>query len=469
MSQPLTLIIDQGTFSTRALAFDAAGQVQAGAARQVALTGHGTDHVEQDAAEIMATVRQVVAEVLASETVRQAEIVNAGLVTQRSSVVAWDRRTGQPLAPLFSWQDRRVAGWLHQFEAEAARVKDVTGLRLSPHYGAGKLRWYLDHVPAVQRVHADGTLAFGPLAAFILFNLLREQPLAVDHVNASRTQLWNLQSRDWEPWLLEMFAVPLAALPASRPIRHRYGHLQNSGIPLTVVNGDQNAAIFSLGQPQPGTAIVNIGTGAFILLLTGSRRVRHPALLGSVASSTAATAEYLIEGTVNGAGAALDWAAAQWQLPQLPAQLDGWLARESSPPVFVNTIGGLGSPFWKPGPAPALLDAGEPWQNAVAVAESILFLLYNNLQTMTAAGLDINRLQVSGGLARADNLCQRLADLTGRPVYRPVETEATARGGAWLAFEQPTHWPEPGPGQEFAPQANPALQQRYERFLDAIG
>ncbi len=265
-----------------------------------------------------------------------------------------------------------------------------------------------------------------------------------------------------------MFDVPLAALPASQPIRHLYGHLQGSNIPLTVVNGDQNAAIFSLGQPRPGTAIVNIGTGAFILLLTGSHRVRHPALLGSVASSTATSAEYLIEGTVNGAGAALDWAAAQWQLPQLTAQLDDWLARESAPPVFVNTIGGLGSPYWKPGPAPALLDAGEPWQNAVAVAESILFLLYNNLQTMTAAGLDIERIQVSGGLARADNLCRRLADLTGRPVYRPVETEATARGGAWLAFEQPAHWPEPGPGQEFLPQPNPGLRHRYERFLDAI-
>lgn len=469
MPQPLILIIDQGTFSTRALVFDTQGQIRATAARKITLTGHGTDKVEQDAAEIMTSVQQVVDEVLQSAIVKEAEVMCAGLTTQRSSVVAWDRRSGQPLAPLLSWQDRRVATWLQQFEAEAAKVKELTGLRLSPHYGAGKLRWYLDHVPAVSQAYTKGYLAFGPLAAFILFNLLKDRPLAVDHVNASRTQLWNLASRDWDPWLLPMFDVPPEALPACQPTLYAYGQLAGAGIPLTVVNGDQNAAIYSLGRPQPGTAIVNIGTGAFILQLTGADRLKHPALLTALGSSTAQTAEYLIEGTVNGAGAALDWATAQWHLPRITRHLDDWLMRPEEPLIFINTIGGLGSPWWKPGPEPGFLGEGEPWQKGVAVAESILFMLYANLQAMTAAGLPISRLQISGGLARIDPLCQRLANLTERPVYRPVETEATARGAAWLALGQPDVWPEPSPGQTFLPQPNPDLHQRYERFRDVLG
>jgi len=468
MTDPLTLVIDQGTRSTRALAFDAQGRVRASASRPVSLQGYGSDRVEQDAAEIMASVHQVVDQVLAEPDVRRRGVAAAGLTTQRSSVVAWDRDTGEPLAPLLSWQDRRVASWLAAFQEHATAIKARTGLRLSPHYGAGKLRWYLDHVPAVAQAQRAGILAFGPLAAFILFNLLRGRPLAVDHVNASRTQLWNLETRDWDPWLLDLFQVPVDCLPRCRPTTHPYGLLNAAGIPLLAANGDQNAAIYSLGRPKPGTAIVNMGTGAFILRLTGDRLVPHPALLSGLASSSDQAAEYLVEGTVNGAGAALTWASEQWHLSDIARRLDGWLAAAESPPVFANSIGGLGSPWWKPGPSPAISGAGEPWQKAVAVAESILFLLRANLDAMLAAGLAASQVQVSGGLARVDGLCQRLADLVALPVYRPVEVEATARGMAWLAAGRPAHWPKPGRGRIFRPRPNPSLADRYGRFLDLM-
>lgn len=467
-SSPLTLVIDQGTHSTRGLAFDADGRVQAAAARQVTLRGYGADEVEQDGAEIMASVQQVVAEVLAHDTVRRRGLAHAGLTTQRSSVVAWDRRTGEPLAPLLSWQDRRVAGWLTAFDHHAALVKERTGLRLSPHYGAGKLRWLLDHVPAVAEAQRSGRLAFGPLAAFILFNLLRDRPLVVDHVNASRTQLWNLARRDWDPWLLELFDVPAAPLPECRPILHPYGQLHAADVPVTAVNGDQNSAIYGLGRPEGGAAIVNIGTGAFILLLTGSRLVPHPALLSGLASSSQQGVEYLIEGTVNGAGAALQWAADSWTLPDLTQRLAGWLAAAGTPPIFTNGIGGLGSPWWKPGLSPRFIGEGEVPEKAVAVLESILFMLHANLEAMLAAGLTVSQVQISGGLARLDGLCQRMADLAERPVYRPVETEATARGLAWLAAGRPAHWPKPGRGRTFHPRPHPQLHARYQRFREII-
>lgn len=468
MPQPLTLVIDQGTHATRALAFDENGRVRASAVRKIKLKGHGTAQVEQDGREIIASLHEVVQAVLADETVRSLGVGQAGLTGQRSSVIAWDKRTGQPLSPLFSWQDRRVAGWLKAFEPYASAVKERTGLRLSPHYGAGKLRWYLDHIPAVRQAHRQGYLAFGPETAFLLYHLLAGHPLCVDHVNASRTQLWNLASRDWDPWLLDLFGLPAGALPGCRPIVHDYGRLQLAGIPLTAVNGDQNSAIYSLGRPPRGTAIVNLGTGAFILRLTGARLVRHPDLLVGLASSRQRRAEYLVEGTVNGSGSALAWAARQWNLPDITQNLATWLARPEAPPIFINTIGGLGSPWWKPDAPARFIGSGEPWQQAVAIVESIVFLLQANLETMTGAGLAVRRVQVSGGLARLDGLCQRLADLSGRPVYRPVETEATARGIAWLAAGQPAHWPKPGRGRLFRPQPNPALLARYWQFIEAL-
>jgi glycerol kinase len=468
MTDPLTLVIDQGTFSTRALAFDTGGQVQAAAFRKVSLQGYGSDQVEQDAEEIAVSVDQVVAEVLDHPIVRQLGVAQTGLTTQRSSVVAWDRRSGQPLAPLLSWQDRRMAAWLQRFDPYAVTVKERTGLRLSPHYGASKLRWYLDNVPAVAAASRTGHLAFGPLAGFLVFRLLQGKPLLVDHVNASRSQLWNLSTRDWDPWLSDLFNVPMDPLPHCRPIRYQYGRLTAADIPLTAVNGDQNSAIFCLGRPRDTTAIVNIGTGAFILLLTGEKLVRHPALLAGLASSSQQRAAYLVEGTVNGAGAALQWAEQMWNLSGITQKLPAWLAQADDPPIFLNSIGGLGSPWWKPGPEPTVMGNGEPWQQAVAVLESIIFMLQANLDAMLTAGLTVNRVQVSGGLARLNGLCQRLADLAERPVYRPVETEATARGMAWLAAGQPSHWPKPGRGRMFRPQANPGLSERYRRFREAI-
>lgn len=468
-NQPLTLVIDQGTLSTRALALNENGKVLASASCDVSLRSRGSESVEQDANEIIASVREVVQTVLGSSRVRRLGVSCAGLATQRSSVVAWDKRSGEPLGPLLSWQDRRAAGWLSGLNPHADKIKEQTGLQLSPHYGASKLRWYLDHLPAVKQAMNKGSLAFGPLVSFLLFHLLQDQPLLVDHANASRTQLWNLQSRDWDPCLLDLFGVPLETLPLCQPICHNYGFLRPADIPITAVNGDQTSAIYSLGRPPRDTAIVNIGTGAFVLVLTGTEIVHQPALLSGLARSTKDWGEYIIEGTVNGAGAALEWAARKWDLPNITAQLSTWLSSEEEPPLFVNTIGGLGSPWWQSGPSPTLLGDGEPWQRAVAVAESIVFMLQANLETMGEAGLAVSRIQVSGGLARFDGVCQRLASLSQLPVYRPAETEATCRGIAWLAAGSPSRWPKPGRGRVFKPELNQALDERYRRFRQILG
>lgn len=468
MSKALTLVIDQGTLATRALILDEKGNVKTSAFQNIQLKRHGSDFIEQDAEEIVDSMQRVIREVLNDSAVRRAGVAQAGLATQRSSVVAWDKRNGIPLGPLLSWQDRRAANWLKKFNIHAEKIKKHTGLPLSPHYGASKLRWCLDHMPPVSQAYRDGYLAFGPVASFLIFHLLQGNPLLVDHANASRTQLWNIQTRDWDPWLLDLFGIPLKALPDCRPISQRYGLLRMADIPLTAVNGDQTSAIYSLGQPNQDTAIVNIGTGAFIMLPTGKNLVQHPSLLSGLARSGEDWGEYIIEGTVNGAGAALNWAANEWKLPGIIRCLSGWLSREGEIPLFINTIGGLGSPWWRSGPAPAVLGDSEPWEKAVGIAESIVFLLQANLDTMLKTDLFIDKLQVSGGLSHLDGICQRLADLSQRPVYRPAETEATARGIAWLAAGCPIHWPKPGRGRLFKPQRNEALDERYKKLYHIL-
>jgi glycerol kinase len=483
-----TLIIDQGTHATRALLFDAAGQVVAAARQPISLTRLSADRIEQDGEEIRASVTAVLHQLLSETGLLDPEegdfltnrgqkrikqkpgfsAVRAGVATQRSSVIAWDRQTGHPLSPVLSWQDRRAYEWLGQFEPQAQAIKERNGLPLSPHYGASKLRWLLDNVSEVKEAAQNGRLAFGPLASYVLFHLLEKQPLLVDHANAARTQLWQLDSRDWDPWLLDLFGVPAGPLPHCMPIRYEYGRIVQTEIPVTAVNGDQNAAVYALGRPQPGTAIINLGTGAFILVPTGDRLLRHDTLLTGLTDSDARSNDYTLEGTVNGAGAALSWAGDQLGLGPIRDHLDDWLAASPEPPLFINTIGGLGSPFWRPGPDPHWQKEGNLAAKMAAVAESILFLLYANMETMLAAGVEIEQLRLSGGLARSDALCQRLADLTQRPVVRPLETEATARGAAWLAAGQPDHWPEAEPATTFAPRPDEGLQSRYHRFLQAL-
>jgi glycerol kinase len=469
MPERLTLVIDQGTHATRAILFDKRGQERFVAMRPVALHRLDSDHIEQDGAEIIASMQAVLNEALGSDVARAGKIEAAGLATQRSTIALWDRESGRTFGPLLSWQDRRAADSLIPLADREPEVRERTGLPLSPHYGASKLRWSLDHFPGARDALAEKRLAYGPLAAFLLWHLLDGSPELVDDANANRTQLWNITTRDWDPWLLALFDLPADPLPACRPIRYPYGLIADTDIPLAVVNGDQNAAVYGQGAPQPGTAIVNLGTGAFVLAPTGRELIRHPALLSGITNGDETGADYTIEGTVNGAGAAVAWAGQQLGIPHPAQKLNGWLQESPNPGLFLNSIGGLGSPWWQPGPDAAWTDPDEDTAGHIAaVAESILFLIQANLDAMRAAGLDLRRIQISGGLANADNLCQRLADLSGLPVYRPQQREATARGTAWLAMGQPSDWGDGESGDRFEPGRAPGLHERYHRFIDLI-
>ena len=459
------LSLDVGTLSVRAALYDASGNLETMVSKPIHLNRLSETEVEQNPIEMRDALFVVMNEVLAVASAENKTIIAAGLTTQRSSIVAWNRKTGEPLSPILSWQDRRAAAYLKLLASKGAKIKKKSGLFLTPYYGASKLRWLLDNCPPLLE---EPDLIFGPLAAFIVHSIVESHPCIVDHVNASRTQLMDLEARDWSPALLQNFKLPSKLLPRCQPTQSYYGTLTGTEIPLTAVNGDQNAAIHGSGKVDEGTLIVNIGTGAFVLLSTGNRPIHHPRLLASIANSNENSATYLLEGTVNSAGAALNWASEQWNVSNLSEQLAGWLSEVENPPIFINTIGGLGSPHWTTGPATRFIGDGTLAEKAVAIAESIIFLIQINFEAMRNTGQVIKRIRISGGLAALDNLCQLLADISKRAVVRSAETQSTARGIAWLASNQSESW-ENQTEDFFLPKSNRPLQARYRKFCAELG
>ncbi|MDH5649782.1 MAG: FGGY family carbohydrate kinase [Gammaproteobacteria bacterium] len=466
----LYLAIDQGGHSSRALIFNHKGELISEGYAEVGVSRPRVDWVEQDPEELVQSILTATRQAVSAVDNRKQHICAAGMATQRSSIVCWDRNTGDALTPVLSWQDRRAHQWLEKFSDQSEAIHKITGLFLSAHYGASKLRWCTDHIEAVKDAARDGHLAYGPMASFLTFRLLRERPFVTDPANASRTICWNLKTRDWDPELLEVFGVLRSALPDCVPTYYDYGSLciDDLTIPMKLVTGDQSAAIFALGELQAETAYINMGTGAFISRSLGDYPTQGRRLLTSVILQDDSQAIYALEGTVNGAGSALDWAAKEFELSTLFDHLPGWLEKSKSPPLFLNGVSGLGAPYWVPHFVSHFIGEGEDWERVVAVIESIIFLMEANLTQMQGLASPPQQIQLTGGLAKLDGLCQRLADLTELPVYRPREKEATARGTAYLLAGRPIDWPENEMGNWFKPKTNAGLKERYERWIDTL-
>lgn len=476
----LYLTLDQGGHASRALVFDASGKIIASNFQPIAVNHPQPDRVEHDPHELITSLRTAISNVITQLGARCTDIIAAGLATQRSSLACWDKTTGAALSPIISWQDRRAHHQLQQFESQRQAIHQKTGLFLNAHYGASKLRWCLDHLPAVRTAQDNGTLACGPLASFVLFHLLEEHPLLADPANASRTLLWNISTGDWDDELLTLFGMPRTLLPHCVPTRHSFGHLRINDffIPLTVTNGDQSAALFAFGPPQPDIAYINVGTGAFVQRVS-QQRPHHSRLLSSVVMQTAERTTYTLEGTVNGAASALQWAGNTLKLSHIETSMENWLTNSTAPPLFLNGVSGLGAPYWIADFHSQFIGTGEAWEKIVAVVESIVFLLHTNLYEMESACPAPRTIIISGGLTTLNGLCQRLADLCGLPVYRPAECEATARGMAFLLAGSETmsdHWslhhsehsPESMPDTIFTPAPNSALQERYRLWQQAM-
>jgi len=471
--RPFFLALDQGSHASKAMVFDSDGCIVAAAERAVATRRPRPGWVEHDAEEVVVSLQDAIGAVVGADG--RAQPRSAGLAIQRSSVVCWDRNTGVALSPVLSWQDRRNTAWLASRQFDPDRLREITGLVASPHYGASKLRWCLEHLAEVRRALAEDRLCCGPLASFVLHRLLAERPCLVDPANASRTLLWDLHSRDWSRPMLAACGVPEHCLPRCVPSRHDFGTLDAAAcaIPLTVSTGDQSAALFARGEPTENCLFVNIGTGAFVQRVLQGTPADAPGLLRSVAWQDAESTVGVLEGTVNGAGAALQWLAGERgvSLESLVDAADGWLDEVDDPPLFLNGVGGLGAPYWVADCPVAFSRPASLAEETAAVLESIVFLLVVNIEAVRAAtdvrGRGTDLIVVSGGMARFAGLCQRLADLSGLRVERPAAIEATAQGVAWLLGGVKAA--ANGRTAHYRPAGCRVLEQRFARWRSWLG
>ncbi len=459
----LFLAIDQGGHATRVMVFNAEGELVAQAQRALQTLHPEIHRVEHSAAELLLSIRECLQEVVAQLGSRARHIEAAGLATQRSNIVCWDKHTGKALTSIFSWQDTRAYRWLADLNLDREDIHKTTGLFPSAHYGASKLRWCLENNEAVKQALQEHRLYMGPMSSYLAAQLTEEHHFYADPVSASRTLLWHLHRQDWDEYLLTQFGIPREVLPTCVPTAHDFGHLQidELRIPLTIVTGDQSAALFAYGKLQPETVYINIGTGAFISRPSGYAMLYARRLLTSVIYSTKNDTQYVLEGTVNGAGSALEWLAQMEPATQLWEQLPNWLNEVTKPPLFLNGISGLAAPYWVVDFESEFIDAQDTKGKYVAVIESVAFLINSNVQEILKFASPPDQLQVTGGLAKLDGLLQRIADLTRLPIYRPSECEATARGTAYLVADMPVHWPEQTHGVWFKPIDNPVLDQRF--------
>ena len=467
----LYLCIDQGGHASRAIIFNHHGEMVTSGYCEIETEYPAKHFVELNADDVMHSIHESVKHVLEQLGDKKDQIVSVGLATQRSNVVCWDRETGKALSPIISWQDRRNTEWLEKFNDKNEDIHKTTGLFLSPHYGASKLRWCIDNISEVKDALEQNTLAFGPMSTFITYHLTKNKMLVVDPVNASRTQLWNLKKHDWDSELLELFDIPVSALPKCVPSIYEYGMMSvdNKKIPLRLVTGDQSAAMYAYGHLQADTAYVNTGTGAFLSRSSGPLALYSRRLLTSIIFQDEENARmqnnYVLEGTVNGAGSALEWLSKQYPDTDIYNNLAQWLNEIEKPPLFLNGVSGLASPFWLPSFVSKFNRQASLNEKAVAVVESIIFLLKACLDEMSKLSSPPEQIQITGGLATLDGLNQRLADLSGLPVYCPTQCEASSRGTAYLLARQPTHWPEQEAGIWFKPEDNSELINRYNDWM----
>ncbi len=447
MTEPLILALDQGTTGSTAMLLDRRGRVRGRGYAELPQHFPKPGWVEHDADEIWTSVLSATRRSLAAARAKASTIAAIGVTNQRETTLLWDRRTGEPLGHAIVWQDRRTAARCEELRRRGreASLRRATGLVCDPYFSATKLEWLMDHRPGTRRLAASRRLAFGTIDSWLVWKLTGGRVHATDPTNASRTMLYGLRSRRWEPELLRTFGVPASVLPEVRRSAGDFGRTRGvrglpDGIAVAGVAGDQQAALFGQGCVQAGQSKNTYGTGCFLLLHTGAKPVASRAgLLTTVACSADGGPAYALEGSVFVAGAAVQWLRDGLGVIARAADCEP-LARsvpDSGGVVLVPAFAGLGAPYWRADVRGALMGItrGATRAHIVrATLESVAFQSRDLVEAMAKdAGARVKALWVDGGAVANDWLMQYQSDLLGIPVRRPRVIETTALGAGLLA------------------------------------
>lgn len=441
--------IDQGTTSTRFMVFDRGARVVAVAQKEHEQIFPKAGWVEHDALEILRRTQEVIQEGLEQRGLRPSDLAAIGITNQRETTVVWERSSGRPVSNAIVWQDTRVASDVAQFTADGGqdRFRAQTGLPLSTYFSSLKLRWILENIPGAREKADAGELLFGNIDTFLLWNLTGGPAGGVhvtDVTNASRTQLLNLQTLEWDPKLRAAFEIPRAMLPEVRSSSEVYGEASLpaiAGVPISGILGDQQAALVGQACFRPGEVKNTYGTGCFLLMNTGERLVPSTfGLLTTVAYKMGvAPAHYALEGGVAIAGALVQWLRDNLGIIEKSADIET-LARtvnDNGGVYFVPAFSGLYAPYWKEnarGVIAGLTRFANKGHLARAVLEATAFQTREVVEAMEKdSHIALESLRVDGGMVGNELLMQFQADVLNREVVRPAVQETTALGAAYAA------------------------------------
>jgi glycerol kinase len=439
------IAIDQGTTSTRAIAYDAALNPLASAQAELRQIYPAPGEVEHDAEEIWQAVLATVRAAMAKARLEAKDIAGIGITNQRETTLIWERATAKPIHNAIVWQDRRTADFCAALRAEGGEpaLAAKTGLLLDPYFSASKIAWLLDHVDGARSAAERGKLAFGTVDSFLLWRLTGGKVHATDATNAARTALLDIATASWDDDLCRLFGVPRALLPEVRDCAGRFGvtTLFGDAIPILGMAGDQQAATIGQGCFKPGMLKSTYGTGCFAVLNTGAERIAsRNKLLTTIAYQLDGKRAYALEGSIFIAGAAVQWLRDSLKIieeaPQVDALAD--LADPAAAVYLVPAFVGLGAPYWDAQARGAIFgltrNTGDA-EIARAVLEAVGYQTRDLIEAMRAdwPAQAATVLRVDGGMSASDFTMQFLADMLAAPVDRPVVMETTALGAAYLA------------------------------------
>lgn len=488
------LSIDQGTTSSRAIVFDDDGNQLGVGQQEFTQYFPANGWVEHDANDIWNSTLQSCQRAIA-EAGMTAESINCiGITNQRETTIVWDRKSGEPVYRAIVWQDRRTSDYCDELKGKKDKqgreleqsIQEKTGLLIDPYFSASKIRWILENIPGAREKSENGELAFGTVDCFLLWQLTKGKRHCTDASNASRTMLFNIHQQQWDEDLLELFGIPASMLPEVKDCAADFGHcerdLLGAEIPITGMIGDQQAAAFGQCCFSEGMSKSTYGTGCFLLLNTGKKVVKSEnRLLSTVAYRLNGETSYAIEGSIFMAGATMQWIRDGLKLIDSAGESEA-LARQTTEDLSVYLVPaftGLGAPYWDPHARGALYGLTRDTGIKEVVTAALLSVCYQTrdlLAAIEADGASPRSLRVDGGMANNDYVMQKLADILDCQVLRPVVTETTALGAAYVAglqagiFDSLESIKEKWVlDQSFEPEKDGSWRSRqYKGWLDAI-
>ncbi len=441
------LALDQGTTSSRAIIFDKRGGIVSSAQAEFTQMFPKPGWVEHNAKEIWQSQLSVAQEVLKKTKISAKDIAGIGITNQRETAVVWDRKTGEPIANAIVWQDRRTAAFCDKLKKRKgleAYIKKNTGLVVDAYFTGTKIKWLLDNVSGARKRAEKGDLMAGTIDSWLVYKLTGGTTHITDYSNASRTLLYNIDKLQWDKKLLRELDVPASVLPEVRQSSEVYGHtskeLFGAEIPIAGIAGDQQAALFGQACHSPGMAKNTYGTGCFMLMNTGHKKVvSKSGLLTTIAWGVDGKVSYALEGSIFIAGAAVQWLRDSVKLIDESPDSEYFASKVDSSEgvVVVPAFAGLGAPYWDMYARGAIFGLTRGSTNNHIIRATLESLAYQTRDVLDAmkkdSGIDLATLKVDGGACANDLLMQFQSDILGTAVERPKIIETTALGAAYLA------------------------------------